>query len=75
MHRKSSSRPVPANTPRWCKGVDTSNYAVLPVLGTLALPERIAQVGLPIPEAPATAFNAAAPRSLDRPPDSPPPRG
>ena len=74
MHRKSTSRPVPANAPRWCKGIDTSTYAVLPVLGTLALPERIAQLVLPILEASATAFNAGAARSLDRPPDSPPPR-
>ena len=74
MHRKSTSRPVPANTPRWCKGIDTSTYAVLPVLGTLALPERIAQLLLPLREIPAAAVSAEAPRSLDRPPDSPPPR-
>ena len=75
MHRKSTSRPVPANTPRWCKGIDTSSYAILPVLGTLALPERIAQLLLPLVESPAAAVSAEAPRSLDRPPDSPPPRG
>lgn len=74
MHRKSTSRPLPPNTPRWCKGIDTSTYAVMPVLGTLALPERIAQLLLPLAEAPRTAVSAEAPRSLDRPPDSPPPR-
>ena len=74
MHRKSTSRPVPANTPRWCKGADASTFAVLPVLGTLALPERIARMLLPLVESPAAAVSAGAPRSLDRPPDSPPPR-
>lgn len=74
MHRKSSSRPVPANTPRWCKGVDGSTYAVLPVLGALALPERIAQLELPLVEPHAAAVSAEVPRFLDRPPDSPPPR-
>jgi hypothetical protein len=74
MHRRSSSRPAPANGPRWCKGVDGSTYAVIPALGTLALPERIAHVLRPITVAVATAHPAAAPVPLDRPPDSPPPR-
>jgi hypothetical protein len=74
MHRKSSSRPLPANTPRWCKGVDGSTYAVLPVLGALALPERVARLLLPLLESPAAAVSAEAPRPLARPPDSPPPR-
>ena len=75
MHRKSTSRPVPANTPRWCKGIDTSTYAVLPVLGTLSLAERVAQLLPPLAESAAAAISAEAPRSFDRPPDSPPPRG
>jgi len=74
MHRRSSSRPVPANAPRWCAGADSAAYAVLPVLGTLALPERVAQLAAPSFESLATAPVAAAPRPLDRPPDSPPPR-
>ena len=74
MHRRSSSRPVPANAPRWCTGVDDSAYGVLPVLGGLALPERIAQVARPNIESLASAPLAEAPRPLARPPDSPPPR-
>ena len=74
MHRRTSSRPVPADAPRWCTGVDDSAYGVLPVLGGLALPERIAQVVRPNIESRATVSLAEAPRPLARPPDSPPPR-
>jgi hypothetical protein len=74
MHRKSSSRPVPADAPRWCQGADDSALAVLPALGALALPERIALLTPTTLESPAPAFRAEAPRPLDRPPDSPPPR-
>ena len=74
MHRKSTSRPVPANTPRWCKGIDTSTYAVLPVLGALALPERVVALVLPLVESPAADAHAESVRLLDHPPDSPPPR-
>jgi hypothetical protein len=75
MHRKTTSRPVPANTPRWCKGIDTSNYAVLPVLGALALPERVEAFTLPSVESSAPDARAESVRLLDHPPDSPPPRG
>jgi hypothetical protein len=74
MHRKSSSRPVPTNAPRWCKGADDAAFALLPALGTLALPERIVQFVLVVAESSAPAAHADAPRLLDRPPDSPPPR-
>jgi hypothetical protein len=74
MHRRSSSRPVPANAPRWCAGVDGSACAVVPVLGTLAPPEHVAQFTSPNLDLLAPAPRAAAPRPLDRPPDSPPPR-
>jgi len=74
MHQRSTSRPGPANGPRWCKGVDGSSYAVLPVLGTLALPERVAPPLHSIVESAAPVPRAAAPRLLVRPPDSPPPR-
>jgi hypothetical protein len=74
MHRKSSPRPAPANTPRWCKGVDGSSYAVLPAFGALGLPEGITQLLLPITEGFAPAVHADAPRALHSPPDSPPPR-
>jgi hypothetical protein len=75
MHRRSSSRPVPVDAPKWCQGVDDSLLAALPVLGTLALPERIAQLVPTAVESLAPSFRAEAPRPLDRPPDSPPPRG
>ena len=74
MHRKSTSRPAPANAPRWCKGIDTSTYAVLPVLGALALPERVVAFVLPIVESSAPDARAASVRLLGHPPDSPPPR-
>ena len=74
MHRRASSRPAPTNAPRWCKGVDGSSYAVLPVLGTLAMPEHVAQFVLAITESAAPAVRIKAPRPLTRPPDSPPPR-
>ena len=74
MHRRSSPRPAPANGPRWCKGVDDSTYAVIPALGTLALPERVALLVRPVTPVLATAHPAEAPVPLDRPPDSPPPR-
>ena len=74
MHRRSASRPIPANVPRWCKGVDGSTYAVLPVLGTLAMPERVALFAVPAVESTPPAFRAASPRPLDHPPDNPPPR-
>jgi len=74
MHRKSTSRQMPANTPRWCKGVDGSTYAVLPVLGTLALPERVVAFVLPVVESSAPDAHAESVRLLDHPPDSPPPR-
>jgi hypothetical protein len=75
MHRRSSSRPIPADAPRWCTGLDDSVFAVLPVFGALALPERIAHLARPELEPLVTAPRPGAPRSLDRPPDSPPPRG
>jgi hypothetical protein len=75
MHRRSTSRPIPANGPRWCKGVDDSSYAVLPALGTLAMPERVAELVPSVTEAVAPTVPAETPRFLDRPPDSPPPRG
>ena len=74
MHRKSSSRPVPANAPRWCTGADGSTWAVLPALGMLAMPEGIAQLLPSIVESRVAASAAAAPAPLDRPPDNPPPR-
>jgi hypothetical protein len=74
MHRRGSSRPAPTNAPRWCKGVDASSYAVVPALGTLALPERVAQLAPGISESTAPASRTASPRPLARPPDSPPPR-
>jgi hypothetical protein len=74
MHRRSSSRPVPADAPRWCQGTDDAAFAVLPALGTLALPERIAPLTPTTVESLAPAFRAEAPRPLARPPDSPPPR-
>jgi hypothetical protein len=74
MHRRASSRPAPTNAPRWCKGVDGSSYAVVPVLGTLVLPERVAQLTPGISESAAPAPRSASPRPLARPPDSPPPR-
>ena len=74
MHRRSTSRPAPADAPRWCKGVDNSTFAVLPAFGALAMPERVAPLARPVGESPAPAFVAGAPRPLDRPPDSPPPR-
>jgi len=74
MHRSASSRPAPTNAPRWCKGVDGSSYAVLPVLGTLALGERVAQLVAGITESTAHAPRTEARRLLARPPDSPPPR-
>jgi hypothetical protein len=74
MHRRSSSRPIPSGTPRWCQGVDDSAYAVLPVFGTLALPERVTQFAHPLTVSRALTSAAEAPRPLDRPPDSPPPR-
>lgn len=75
MHRRSSSRPVPVDAPRWCQGVDDSVLAALPVLGTLALPERIAPLIPTAVESLVPAFRAEAPRPLARPPGSPPPRG
>jgi hypothetical protein len=75
MHRKSSSRPVPLDAPRWCQGADDSALAVLPTFGTLALPERVARLTPPVVASPAPALRAEAPRPLARPPDSPPPRG
>ena len=74
MHRRASSRPAPTNAPRWCKGVDGSSYAVVPVLGTLALPERLAQFVPAIVESTSPAPRAETLRPFDRPPDSPPPR-
>ena len=74
MHRRSSSRPVPANAPRWCAGVDDSAFAVLPALGMLAMPERVAQLLRPNFEPLVAARRGEAPRPLARPPDSPPPR-
>ena len=74
MHRRNSSRPVPADAPRWCQGADGSAFAVLPAVGTLALPERIALLTPTAVESLAPAFRAEAPRPLARPPDSPPPR-
>lgn len=74
MHKRASSRPAPSNAPRWCKGVDGSSYAVLPVLGTLALPERVAELLLSFETTPVLAPRAQAALPLDRPPDSPPPR-
>jgi len=74
MHRRASSRPAPTNAPRWCKGVDGSSYAVLPVLGTFALGERVAQLVAGITESTAHAPRPEARRLLARPPDSPPPR-
>jgi len=74
MHRRASSHPAPANAPRWCKGVDGSSYAVLPVLGTLAPGERVALLAPGITESAAHAPGTEAPRPLARPPDSPPPR-
>jgi hypothetical protein len=74
MHRRGGSRPAPTNAPRWCKGVDGSSYAVVPALGTLALPERVAQLAPGISESTAPAPRTSAPRPLARPPDSPPPR-
>jgi hypothetical protein len=74
MHRKSSSRPVPANAPRWCQGVDDSTAAVLPVLGALALPERVARFTIPVVSSLAPPLRVEAPRPLHSPPDSPPPR-
>lgn len=74
MHKRAGARPVPANAPRWCKGVDDSSFAVLPALGALALPEQLTEL---LPQVTATAvaaIHADAPRLLDRPPDSPPPR-
>ena len=75
MHRRSSSRPAPANGPRWCKGVDGSTYAVIPALGTLALPERVAALVVPAFDSIALVPVADAPLPLDHPPDNPPPRG
>ena len=74
MHRRGSSRPAPTNGPRWCKGVDSSSYAVLPVLGTLSLPESIAPFVCAVTESTAPAPCSKPPRPLPRPPDSPPPR-
>jgi len=74
MHRRGSSRPAPTNAPRWCKGVDGSSYAVLPVLGTLAMPEHIARFVFAINQSAAPSARTEAPRPLPRPPDSPPPR-
>jgi hypothetical protein len=74
MHRKTSSRPVPADAPRWCKGVDGATYAVMPVLGALAPPERLAQLALLTALSPIASSPDQAPLALDRPPDSPPPR-
>jgi hypothetical protein len=74
MHRRASSRPTPTNAPRWCKGVDGSSYAVLPVLGTLSLPERVLQLAPAITESTVPAPRTVAPRPLAHPPDSPPPR-
>lgn len=74
MHRRGSSRPAPTNAPRWCQGVDGSSYAVLPVLGTLSLPERVVQLAPGVTESTAPAPLTVAPRPLDHPPDSPPPR-
>jgi hypothetical protein len=74
MHRRSTSAPAPADGPRWCKGVDDSSYAVLPVLGSLAMPEPIVTFVFSLTESAAPAVHAEAPRLLDRPPDSPPPR-
>jgi hypothetical protein len=74
MHRRSSSRPMPVDAPRWCQGADDSALAVLPAPGALALPERIARLTPAALESPAPAFRAEAPGPLDRPPDSPPPR-
>lgn len=74
MHRRSTSRPAPASAPRWCAGVGDSSYPVLPVLGTLAMPERIAEVVLSLTDSAAPAVPAETPRVLAPPPDSPPPR-
>ena len=74
MHKRASSRPAPANAPRWCKGVDESSFAVLPVIGTLALPEYVTDLLPQITATAAPAIRVGAPRLLDRPPDSPPPR-
>lgn len=73
MHKRSSPRP-PGNAPRWCAGVGDSAYAVLPVLGTLALPERVAPLACPDHGSRAASVVSLAPRSLGVPPDSPPPR-
>jgi hypothetical protein len=74
MHRRSSSRHVPANAPRWCKGANDTAYATLPALGVLALPERAAVVTRPIGDALPVAPRVEALRPLHHPPDSPPPR-
>jgi hypothetical protein len=74
MHRRSSSRPVPADAPRWCQGVDDTAFAVPPAFGAFALLERIALHTPTAVESLAPAFRAEAPRPLARPPDSPPPR-
>jgi hypothetical protein len=74
MHRRSSSRPVPVDAPRWCTGVDDSIFAVVPVFGALAMPERAAHLLPHDVESAAPLFRAGGPRPLDRPPDSPPPR-
>ena len=74
MHRKGSTRPAPANGPRWCKGADGATYALLPVLGTLAMPERVVRFDRSLSEGATPAFRADTPRLLDQPPDSPPPR-
>jgi len=74
MHRKSSPRPAPTNGPRWCNGVNGDTFALLPSIGALAMPERVAHFQPSIVESVAPALRADAPRLLDRPPDNPPPR-
>ena len=74
MHKRASSRPVPTNAPRWCSGAADSTFALIPVLGNFALPERVAELVLTVTESAMPARRVEAPRLLDRPPDSPPPR-
>ena len=74
MHRRSAPRPVPPGTPRWCGAGDDSIFALLPVLGTLAVPEPVQQSLAPSATSLALAPVAERPVRLARPPDSPPPR-
>lgn len=74
MHRRSTPRPVPPGTPRWCGAGDDSLFALVPVLGALTAPEAVHAL-LPPPRltlaTPPFAGRLVRP---DRPPDSPPPR-